>query len=151
MMRRTLAAIVSSAWFCVASTYEAKADQCDAVAGELAARVPGVNIARRSSVAVFALHPAVKYSSIGCLNAKSVNFFADVEDKYPSASFFDYFGRAAAIALGGAAEEFREGAVRCLKRALAKSGDDIDLQHSGRSFQCSADSLSSSVVVQRDK
>jgi hypothetical protein len=78
-MRRTLVAIVSTAWFCVASTYEAKADQCDAVAGELAARVPGVNIGRRSSVAVFALHPAVKYSSIGCLNAKSVNFFADVE------------------------------------------------------------------------
>jgi|tagenome__1003787_1003787.scaffolds.fasta_scaffold20932627_4 hypothetical protein len=57
-MRRSLVAVVSTAWFCVPSTYEAKADQCDAVAGELAARVPGVNIARRSSVAVFALHPA---------------------------------------------------------------------------------------------
>src|SRR3954447_12529408 len=141
-MRRSLVAVVSTAWFCVASTYEVKADQCDAVAGELAARVPGVNIARRSSVAVFALHPAVKYSSIGCLNAKSVNFFADVENKYPSASFFDYFGRAAAIALGGAAEDFREGAVHCLKGSLVKSGNDMDLQYSGLSFQCSADSLS---------
>jgi hypothetical protein len=134
----------------IASTCEASADQCDAVAGELAARVSGAKIGRRSAVAIFAFHPAVKYSSIGCLNTKSVNFFADVESKYPGASFFEYFGAAAAIALGGDAEEYREGATRCLKQALAKGGvEDTNLQYGNLSFQCSADNISSSVVVQR--
>jgi hypothetical protein len=131
----------------VASTSEGNADQCDATAVELAARVPGISIGRRSSVTIFAFHPAVKYSSIGCLNAKSVNFFADVES--PSAAFFDFFEAAASVALGGVADDFREGAVRCLKRALNKVGDEIDVQYRGLSLQCSADEQSTSVVVQK--
>lgn len=78
---RTTLVALSLTLILVAATSEGNADQCDATAGELAARVPGVNIGRRSSVTIFAFHPAVKYSSIGCLNAKSVNFFAEVESR----------------------------------------------------------------------
>jgi hypothetical protein len=143
-MFRILVGVLTLGMACAVSTCKASADQCDAVAGELAARVPGVNIGRRSSAAIFAFHPGVKYSSIGCPNGKSVNFFAEVETKFPSATFFDFFGAAASITLGGVASDFREGTVRCLK-----AGEDVSVNYSGLSFQCSADNLSSSVVVQK--
>jgi hypothetical protein len=127
-----------------------EADECDAVAGELAARVVGVTIGRRSSVAIFVFHPSVKYASIGCLNnGKNRNLFVEIEGRYPNSGFFDFIGMAGPIVLGGEPDAFREGAVRCQKSALNKIDEDVNLGYSGLSFQCSADKLSSSMVMQK--
>jgi hypothetical protein len=149
-MPKCIAGLLFTALICISSVCEVKADECDAIAGELAARVVGVTIGRRSSVSIFLFHPSVKYASIGCLNnGKNRNFFVEVEAKYPSSSFFDFIGMAGPIVVGGAADVFREGAVRCQKSALDKGGEDINLSYSGLSFQCSADKLSSSMAVQK--
>ena len=148
-MRKVITSLLAVDLICIASTGRANADECDAVAGELAGRVAGVTIGRRTSVSIFFFHPAIKYASIGCLNnGKNRNFFVEVEAKYPN-SFFDFISMAGPIVLGGAADAFREGAVRCQKSALDKGGEDIDLRYSGLSFQCSADKLSSSMPIQK--
>jgi hypothetical protein len=149
-MLKVLRSLFAVALVCISSTCRVAADECDAVAAELAARVAGVTIGRRSSVAIFVFHPSVKYASIGCLNnGKNRNLFVEVEGKYPNSSFFDFIGMAGPIVLGGAADRFREGAVRCQKSALNKLDEEVDLRYSGLSFQCSADKLSSSMVMQK--
>jgi hypothetical protein len=146
---KVLTGFFTFALLCIASACRVEADECDAMAGELAARVAGVTIGRRTSVAIFAFHPAVKYASLGCLNGRIRNFFVEVDRKYPNSNFFDFIGMAGPIVLGGAADDFREGTVRCLRSALSKTDEDVSLNYSGLSFQCSADKLSSSVVVQK--
>lgn len=123
------------------------ADECEALAGEVAARVPDVSVGRRTSVVMFLSHPAVKYASIGCLPFR--NFVAVVEGKYPKADYFDFLGLAGAVVLHGNGDALREGAIRCLKRALAKSEDETSLDFGAFSFGCSADKLSTIVTVQQ--
>lgn len=130
-----------------ASIALAKADECDAMAGEVAARVPDVTVGRRSSVVMFLSHPSVKYASIGCLPFR--NFVAVVDGKYPNSDYFDFFGSAGAVVLGGDTEVIREGAIRCLKRALSRPDDDTGLDYKSMSFSCSAAKLSSIVTVEK--
>jgi hypothetical protein len=129
----------------------ALADECDAVAGELAARVPGVTIVRRSSVDIFVSYPSLKVVSIACLNkGKDRNLFVEAEGKFPGTAFFDFVGLAGPIIVGGDSAAFREGAIRCHKSALQINKDkDITFSYRGLSFQCSADKLSSSVAVEK--
>lgn len=123
-----------------------RADECDAMAGEVAARVPGVNVGRRSSVVIFLSHPSVKYASIGCLPFR--NFVAVVEGKYPKTDYFDFLSAAGSIVLHGRADSVREGAIRCLKRTLSRPDENVSLDFAGLSFSCSASKLSSIVTVQ---
>jgi hypothetical protein len=132
---------------CVASTFSATADECEAMAGEVAARVPDIKVGRRSSVVIFLSHPSVKYASIGCLPFR--NFVAVVEEKYPNSDYLDFLGSAGAVVLHGNGDGLREGAIRCLKRALSRPDEDMTLDYSGLSFSCSAAKLSSIVTVQK--
>ena len=123
-----------------------RADACDALAGEVAARVPDVSVGRRSSVVIFLSHPSVKYASIGCLPFR--NFVAVVEGKYPKSDYFDFLGAAGSVVLHGRAASVREGAIRCLKRTLSRPDEDVSLDFAGLSFSCSAGRLSTIVTVQ---
>lgn len=144
--RASVAMIAASLLLVFSATNSAVADECEAMAGEVAARVPDVSVGRRSSVVMFLSHPAVKYASIGCLPFR--NFVAVVEGKYPKADYFDFLGLAGAVVLHGNGDALREGAIRCLKRALAKPEDDTSLDFGAFSFGCSADKLSTIVTVQ---
>lgn len=135
------------ALLCLGSTCFVRADECDAMAGEVAGRVPDVTVGRRSSVVIFLSHPSVKYASIGCLPFR--NFVAVVEGRYPNSDYFDFFGAAGSVALHGGAESLRQGAIRCLKSALSRRGEDVSLGYAGLSFSCSADKLSSIVTVEK--
>lgn len=122
-----------------------RADECDAMAGEVAARVPDVSVGRRSSVVIFLSHPSVKYASIGCLPFR--NCVAVVEGKYPKSDYFDFLGEAGSVVLHSRADRVREGAIRCLKRTLSRF-EDVSLDFVGLPFSCSASKLSSIVAVQ---
>ncbi|WP_156527811.1 hypothetical protein [Bradyrhizobium stylosanthis] len=123
------------------------ADECEAMAGEVAARVPDVSLARRTSVVVFLAHPSVKYASIGCLPFR--NFVAVVEGAYPRGDYFDFLGAAGAVVLHGRSDIIREGARRCLRRASVKREHDNSSDFGAFSFVCSADKLSTVVTVQK--
>ncbi|AMA60044.1 hypothetical protein BCCGELA001_29940 [Bradyrhizobium sp. CCGE-LA001] len=143
----SLALIVAFVFLLFMPIASAVADECEAIAGEVAARVPEVSVGRRTSVVLFLAHPAVKYASIGCLPSR--NFVAVAEGKYPKADHFDFIGSAGAVVLHGNSDTIREGAIRCLKRALAKPEEDTNLDFGSFSFGCSADKLSTVVTVQK--
>jgi hypothetical protein len=129
------------------SSSQALADECEALAGEVAARVAGLLVGRRTSVIQFLTHPSVEYASIGCLPFR--NLVAVGEGKYPKADYFDFLGAAGAVVLSGNSEIVREGAIRCVKRALVNPQDDISFDFGAFSFECSADKSSTIVTVQK--
>lgn len=148
MSRRDgLAMIAASILLAFAATNSVVADECQALGAEVTARVSDVSVDRRTSVALFLAHPSVKYASIGCNPSK--NFVAVMMGNHPRDDYFDFLGAAGAIVLRGNSEIVREGAMRCLKRALEKPQDDTSFDFEAFSFVCSADKSSTIVTVQK--
>jgi hypothetical protein len=140
--------VASLAILCSLSTHT-RADDCDAAAGELAARIPGVKIGRRTSVVIFLEHPAIKVASIGCpIGNRKPNLVISAEGKFPGFNFFDFIGDAGHIVVGVSNDKIREGAVRCHKAALKSGGEDVEISFAGLLFVCSADKLTTAIDVE---
>jgi hypothetical protein len=140
--------VLAFAVLCSASV-NAHADDCDAAAGELAARIPGVKIGRRTSVVMFFEHHTIRVGSVGCPMGKGKpNLVFSAEGKFPGSDFFDFVAEASHIVAGVPNDKVREGAVRCHRAALMAADDNVEINFANLLFVCSADKPTTSIDVE---
>lgn len=116
----------------------ARADDCDASAAEIVARLGGA-VERRTTVAILMKHPLASSISIGCpigSSPKTLSVYAD--SAYPTAQYYDLVARAGALLTGITPAGVREGAIHCQGAALRSKDEIANLNLGKVRFECQA-------------
>lgn len=121
------------------------ADECDAIVGNLIARVPGLSMGERTPVQgssdIFNLaHPDAQQMSVFCpeegIPWPVLN--VDRTDGLPPPEYFKLIGKAGSAMTGVSADEIAKGALKCQEMALGAKNELADLEYEGISFECQA-------------
>ncbi len=118
---------------------EARADECDARAAEMIARIGGKVERRTDSGNILMKHPLASSISIQCANPNfPISLSSYAATAYPSAAFYDLTAEAGAIVTGLPADMIREGLIRCQGRALKSADESTDMNYRQVRLECQA-------------
>jgi hypothetical protein len=124
--------------FLIALVSPAVADQCDELAADVIAHVPGLSFDRKglSGQTIFFKGVPGSDFNIDCQQPPALS--AGWNGGYPPFEFFRMLGEAGSVVTHASADTVREGALACHKRALATQSQNIDFRAAGLKFECSA-------------
>lgn len=137
--------LVLAAIAVVAICSQARADECDAVLGELSATISGLDVGERvtstgNSDTVALKHAAADDIKLSCTppGAHQPNQMAVAwHSAYPPPAYFDLLAAAGAIVATNSPAVVRKGALACQKQALIADIENTQVDLAGVHFDCS--------------
>ncbi len=140
-MARRIAILAALVTICSASS--SRADECDAVAANLGAQIPQLEVSDRvadkQSVTLNLKHPDAAALSLTCANddvSATAQFTAKWDAAWPPSRFYDLVATAGSIIASNREPAIRSGAVLCAQRAMTAEGHSAVYDVNGARFEC---------------
>lgn len=150
--KRTILALLLAAVCTGFGTGSARADRCDDIAAQLKGQIDGLTLDAPAQNQIRLTHPAVQRASLGCASRNITNeVFAATEAKKPSADFFNFVAKAAALVFTIPVDNARDGAMRCVKRIGLIRGPTVATRYKGLDIRCSRSKTETMVSISRER
>jgi hypothetical protein len=120
----------------IALPASARADECDAKAGEIAASIFGSSVVRRTTQAIYIAHPDTESLAIACSGSKAIGVSATSRQKFPPAEYYGVVGLLVATVFPDlTAKEAVSETINCQTSALSNNTLTTK-QVNNLNFQC---------------